>query len=490
MAFDEVAPVFDAAFTLDGGHNEATEKAQEAQQKRYGKGLQGAERREAMHGGSEQAGRDHASSESFDGLFRTQGGGDGVFAAEFAPDILQDIAALNHSDKEKHEASCAHGKSFPRDAEIHEHRDMADEIHTDHQTPLGAGIAGEELRGVSPDHGQDRDQHKGIDRNHDAEHSIPVRVHEPVLVGQDQEEGDKESSMIRPSRGGRRDELPQGEERDEEKYDQGSGAPDCQSAEENQHHDPPAVGPGVQVGDGGLARLRFCRAGQDETDQAGRDQHTEDREQHMMRDGRGEVHSLVIGMWHQVDHGLFGSCQKLLFLFAFLQSDRSSENDGAQQRNGQQMTFGQDAVEVLQIDWDQFGLRDFLRKVIKPGPEFTHAAIETARAFREDDERMTFTHGYGHLLDRIVLPGDRFPRDEQGIEDAHGNAASQRCFAPVVARGDRPGFLPDSIRQGRPERGKVEVTSMIGEIDSESVLGRLGADPHGIGSRDKFGKEN
>ncbi len=256
MAGDGVAPVFDAEVALDRAHDEPAEKAHEREDQGHDEGSQGREGRGPPESGSGPTCGESAEGKAFHGFIGADVGGDLPFTEGFAKDVLEDIAELNHGDEEEEELGI-----FPfvtRNLHGHEHGDVADEVDADEKSPLDLGRALQEAIAIASEDGSDRDEDKGVDRNEDLKHAIPLNPDEEILQGDDDEKDPKESAMVAAFGWGQGDVFPHRHEGNEAEHEGNAPVTDEDIKEEDAGHDPPSAGAGDEVIDGGIRDLSLA----------------------------------------------------------------------------------------------------------------------------------------------------------------------------------------------------------------------------------------
>ena len=131
---------------------------------------------------------------------------------------------------------------------------------------------------------------------------------------------------------------------------------------------------------------------------------------------------------------------------------------------------GQDPAHVLEAHRNHPHCRPLSCQVVESAAKFADSGIGGPRAFGKEDERVSSSHGGGHLFDGIVRARDGFARDEQGIEKTHRNGAGEPGAVPVIARRHGSGAVARFRGQRGPERGKVQMAAVIGHEVSLPLL--------------------
>ncbi len=155
---------------------------------------------------------------------------------------------------------------------------MADAVDADHERPLRFGDALEEAVGAPAERGEDGEEEEDVDRDEDGVEAIPVDADEPVLHGQDQEEGGRKRPVIGGGRAGEGQEFSQRGEGQDGEEDDDPGAPGKEGQRQKGDDGPPGGDAGIQVLDH-LVRAVGGEAGaQDLADRRGDQKDGEDAE--------------------------------------------------------------------------------------------------------------------------------------------------------------------------------------------------------------------
>ena len=245
MPRNQMPPILHAPVALDRRHHQAPQKAQHHDHEGQSPRLPRGKGRDPGQAGPDQNGRQGPADQPFQRLGRRDIWRDLGAPQKLAPDILRHITGLHDDDQkgdQHHIAPLVAG-----DVQAQQRRHMADAIDADHQRPLHPGHAHQEALGVPAQHGDDRDQQKGIDRDQDGIHPVPLGIDQIVLRGQRHEEGGQDRPMVAAADVLQRDHLAQGRERAEGKQQRRPGVTADQGDAHQHDHDPPRADAVVQV---------------------------------------------------------------------------------------------------------------------------------------------------------------------------------------------------------------------------------------------------
>lgn len=141
-------------------------------------------------------------------------------------------------------------------------------------------------------------------------------------------------------------------------------------------------------------------------------------------------------MLAQFQHGCAGADEEIWFGFVFFQADRFAEGDAAEDGDGEDFAFGEDAVEVFHPHGDELHIRPLFGEVEKAGLEGLRLGSVLAATFGKEDEGVAVSHGIDHFDQRIRLWRGFFALDENGIEHMAGKEGTHAAHRPVVFGAD------------------------------------------------------
>ncbi|SOT38844.1 hypothetical protein F01_170075 [Burkholderia cenocepacia] len=150
----------------------------------------------------------------------------------------------------------------------------------------------------------------------------------------------------------------------------------------------------------------------------------------------------------------------------FLSAERfvRAEMHLADQRHGPDRALRHDALQVLEIDGRERHVRELGREMEQPALERLRQYVGAARAFREDDDRVTLPQRVAHRIERVA-PGFAMTVDQHDVQQLLRDVALQVAAVPVIARGDRPHDRTHVARQRGEDRERVDVARMVREVD-------------------------
>ncbi len=157
----------------------------------------------------------------------------------------------------------------------------------------------------------------------------------------------------------------------------------------------------------------------------------------------------------------------------------------AQQRDWHKLSAGENAIEIVHVDGDQFQIRSLLCQIVQTAFEFSHLTVRRATTFGKDDERIHVSDFSHHDIDRALMHFDLLSVDQDGIEGL-GQKSAKRRRSPIVLSRNRPRELPESLRETRPEHNRIQMAGVVREVDSLSRV-RFGANPSHREAAHQFG---
>ena len=132
-----------------------------------------------------------------------------MFAADFAPDVLQHVGDLRDAHEEEKQPRMAVRHSFYLEEE--QRGRVAHGIDGEHEAPLDFRGALHEVLRVARERAAHGDEEERIHRDEDDEEIVPRGREEPVVQREDDEKCPEQRAMIRAARGCECDEFAQRE---------------------------------------------------------------------------------------------------------------------------------------------------------------------------------------------------------------------------------------------------------------------------------------
>src|SRR5713226_4959398 len=94
--------------------------------------------------------------------------------------------------------------------------------------------------------------------------------------------------------------------------------------------------------------------------------------------------------------------EKLSLVFTILKSQRRSKSDGAQKRHRQERSFWQNAIEVFEIDWNQFDIGSSPAEMVESALERHYIFAGATRSLWENNQRVMIAKAFSDSVDRVA----------------------------------------------------------------------------------------
>ena len=279
-----------------------------------------------------------------------------------------------------------------RKVQQQQRRRMAQAEHAHHDAPLDLGVAFEEALGVAGQRAQHRNGQEHVHRDEDAEQVEAAQADQHVLQRQHDEEGQQQAAVVAAPRVRQRDEFAQRQEREHAEQQRRTERPRHPRQPEHDAADPQraqvAPQPKLQVAScscpAGAASARTPRA-----DEASRPNSDQEQQRDLLLDVE-RLQRLHVKRRSQAPTTAARARSRNARLSSLgCDLHRHAEGGGAQDRHRHDLALGHDTLHVVDPHRHQLHVGELFGQVVQPALEGLRLALVAARAFGEDDQRVT-----------------------------------------------------------------------------------------------------